>query len=160
MVSHAAEGQERGEAVVARDQPDRMVVIHQSDHGCLFTTMTLDRGPGNGRPPVSRIVGNVHDNAMAERGFATSECERIDRRIYGLPTDARLNVFQYIARVVRFASAKCQHREPAVEHVRSAVVSGGMCRHATAPRKQANLRRKNASGQTKFGDHCGIGRMR
>ena len=72
-------------------------VIHHSDHGCRYTALAFGhRCQQLGVRPSRGTVGDAYDHAMAESFFATLECERIDRRIYHTPTEARLDLFQYL----------------------------------------------------------------
>ncbi len=41
-------------------------------------------------------VGDVHDNAMCERFFATLECELLDRRKFHTKTEALIAIFEFI----------------------------------------------------------------
>jgi putative transposase len=72
-------------------------VIHHSDHGCQYTALAFGhRCAQLGVRPSRGTVGDAYDNAMAESFFATLECERIDRRSYHTPTEARLDLFHYL----------------------------------------------------------------
>ena len=46
--------------------------------------------------PSMGSVGDAYDNAMAERCFASMECELIDRRSWKTFADARLAIFTWI----------------------------------------------------------------
>ena len=46
--------------------------------------------------PSRGSVGDCYDNAMAERFFATLECELLDRRRFRTPTEARHAIFRFI----------------------------------------------------------------
>ena len=60
---------------------------------CHYTALAFEnRGEQLGLRLSRGTVGDAYDNAMAENFFATLECERIDRRIYHTPTEARLDL--------------------------------------------------------------------
>ena len=46
--------------------------------------------------PSMRSVGDCYDNAMAERFFATLECELLDRCKFPTQAEARMAIFEYI----------------------------------------------------------------
>ncbi len=72
-------------------------VIHHSDQGCQYTSIAFGhRCREHGVRPSTGSVGDCFDNAMAESFFATLECELLDRRRFRNPTEARLEVFQFI----------------------------------------------------------------
>lgn len=72
-------------------------VIHHSDQGCQYTSLTFGRRcDALGVRPSMGSVGDAYDNAMCESFFATLECELIDRHRFASPAAARLDVFEYI----------------------------------------------------------------
>jgi len=72
-------------------------VIHHSDQGSQYTSVIFGKRceEMNVRPSMGS-VGEAYDNAMAERFFATLECELIDRRSWKSHTEARLAIFTWI----------------------------------------------------------------
>ncbi|SDW27141.1 putative transposase [Nitrosomonas oligotropha] len=50
----------------------------------------------DGGSPFHGQWGDAYDNAMAERFFASLECELIDRRSWKNKTEARLAIFTWI----------------------------------------------------------------
>jgi putative transposase len=46
--------------------------------------------------PSMGTVGDAYDNAMAEKFFASLDCERLDRRTFKTKTEARLGIFTWI----------------------------------------------------------------
>ena len=82
---------------MAIEQRQPQDVIHHSDHGSQYTSIEFGRRcREEGIRPSMGSVGDCYDNAMSESFFATLECERIDRRIYHTPAEARLDIFEYI----------------------------------------------------------------
>ena len=72
-------------------------VIHHSDQGCQYTSLTFGRRcDALGVRPSMGSVGDAYDNAMCESFFASLECELIDRQRFATPAAARLEVFEYI----------------------------------------------------------------
>jgi putative transposase len=72
-------------------------VIHHSDHGCQYTSLAFGRRCRQAGISVSMgSVGDCYDNAMAERFFATLECELIARNRWRTHTEARMAVFDFI----------------------------------------------------------------
>jgi putative transposase len=72
-------------------------VIHHSDQGCQYTSITFGlRCKEAGVRPSMGSVGDAYDNAMCESFFATLECELIDRHHFQTPAQARLAVFDFI----------------------------------------------------------------
>jgi putative transposase len=62
---------------VAQRRP--IIVIHPSDQGCQYSSLTfgLRCREAGVRPSMGR-VGDAYDNALCESVFATLECERLD----------------------------------------------------------------------------------
>jgi len=72
-------------------------VIHHSDQGCQYTSLTFGRRcAALGVRPSMGSVGDAYDNAMCESFFASLECELIDRQRFATPAAARVEVFEYI----------------------------------------------------------------
>lgn len=72
-------------------------VIHHSDQGCQYTSLTFGRRcDALGVRPSMGSVGDAYDNAMCESFFASLECELLDRQRFATPAAARLGVFEYI----------------------------------------------------------------
>jgi putative transposase len=72
-------------------------VIHHSDQGCQYTSLTFGRRCElMGVRPSMGSVGDAYDNAMCESFFATLECELLDRTRFPTQADARMAVFEYI----------------------------------------------------------------
>ena len=72
-------------------------VIHPSDHGSQYTSIEFGkRCREAGVRPSMGSVGDAYDNAMAERFFATLECELLDRCRFKTQAEARMAVFQFI----------------------------------------------------------------
>jgi putative transposase len=72
-------------------------VIHHSDHGCQYTSITFGlRCREAGVQPSMGSVGDAYDNALCESFFATLECELLDRHRFVTQAAARLAVFDYI----------------------------------------------------------------
>ncbi len=72
-------------------------VIHHSDHGSQYTSLSVGqrlRDAGLVASMGSR--GDCFDNAMAERFFATLECELLARQSFPTRNAARLALFDYI----------------------------------------------------------------
>ena len=72
-------------------------VIHHSDQGCQYTSLSFGQRcrEANVRPSMGS-VGDCFDNAMAESFFATLECELLDQRRFRDPSEARREVFEFI----------------------------------------------------------------
>jgi putative transposase len=72
-------------------------VIHHSDQGCQYTSITfgLRCGEAGVRPSMGSI-GDCYDNAMCESFFATLECELLDRERFRNQAEAELAVFHFI----------------------------------------------------------------
>ena len=80
---------------VTQRKPDG--VVHHSDHGCQYTSLTFGaRCREAGVRPSLGSVGDCFDNAMCESFFATLECELIDRRRFATKAEARIAVFRFI----------------------------------------------------------------
>jgi transposase-like protein len=72
-------------------------VIHHSDHGSQYTSITFGlRCREAGVQPSMGSVGDAYDNALCESFFASRECELLDRRRFTTHAGARLAVFDYI----------------------------------------------------------------
>jgi len=72
-------------------------VIHHSDQGCQYTSITFGkRCQQAGVRPSMGSVGDCFDNAMCESFFATLECELLDRQSLRTQAEARLAVFEFI----------------------------------------------------------------
>jgi putative transposase len=75
----------------------RKGLIHHSDQGCQYTSLTFGRRLREaGLVGSMGSVGDAYDNAVAEAFFATLQCELLDRQSW--PTRRRLQsaVFDYI----------------------------------------------------------------
>jgi putative transposase len=73
-------------------------VIHHSDRGSQYTSITFSQGCQNMGVRLSRALSEMDafNNAMAESFFASLECELIDRRSFKTKTDARQALFTWI----------------------------------------------------------------
>jgi putative transposase len=72
-------------------------VIHHSDHGSQYTSIEFGkRCREAGVRPSMGSVGDAYDNAIAERFFATLECELLDRCRFKTQAEARIAVFEFI----------------------------------------------------------------
>ena len=72
-------------------------VIHHSDHGCQYTSVTFGKRCQEAKvKPSMGSVGDAFDNALCESFFATLECELIDRRKFRTQSEARMAIFQWI----------------------------------------------------------------
>jgi len=72
-------------------------VIHHSDQGCQYTSITFGKRCRELGVRVSMgSVGDCYDNALCESFFATLECELIDRFTFRTKREARLAVFRWI----------------------------------------------------------------
>ena len=72
-------------------------VIHPSDHGTQYTAFAFgERCTGLGVRPSRGTVGDCYDNAMAERFFATLECELLDRYYFRSFAEASRAIFRFI----------------------------------------------------------------
>jgi putative transposase len=80
---------------VGQRQPS--TVIHHSDQGCQYTSVSFGlRCREVGVKPSMGSVGDAYDNAMCESFFATLECELLDRWRFKSQAEARLAVFDFI----------------------------------------------------------------
>lgn len=71
-------------------------VIHHSDQGSQPSVAFGQRCELMGLRPSMGSVGDADDNAMAERFFASLDCELLDRRRFKSKLEARLAVFTWI----------------------------------------------------------------
>ena len=72
-------------------------VIHHSDRGCQYTSVTFGKRCQEAKvKPSMGSVGDAFDNALCESFFATLECELIDRRKFRTQSEARMAIFQWI----------------------------------------------------------------
>ena len=78
-----------------RRQPKN--VIHHSDQGCQYTSITFGkRCQEAGVRPSMGSVGDCYDNAMCESFNATLECELLVRHRFKNQREAALAVFDFI----------------------------------------------------------------
>lgn len=72
-------------------------VIHHSDQGCQYTSISfgLRCKEANVRPSMGS-VGDCYDNAMCESFFATLECELLQRTKFKTRSEAELQIFEFI----------------------------------------------------------------
>jgi len=72
-------------------------VIHHSDQGTQYTCVAFSqRCHAAGVRPTMGSVGDCFDTALAERFFATLECERLQRCRFRCPAAAQQAVFAFI----------------------------------------------------------------
>ena len=72
-------------------------VVHHSDHGSQYTSITFGEKCREARVVLSMgTVGDCYDNALCESFFATLECELLERRRFMDRTEARREVFWFI----------------------------------------------------------------
>jgi putative transposase len=72
-------------------------VIHHSDQGSQYTSVAFaERCQQMRVRPSMGTVGDAYDNTMAERLFATLECELIDRRTWKSKQQAKTEIFTWI----------------------------------------------------------------
>ena len=72
-------------------------LIHHSDHGCQYTSLTFGKQlQENGLLPSMGSVGDCFDNAVAESFFATLKVELLHRQVWPTRAAARLAIFAYI----------------------------------------------------------------
>jgi putative transposase len=72
-------------------------VIHHSDQGSQYTSLAFGkRCEQFGVRPSVGAPGDAYDNAMAERFFASLECELLNRRTLKTKSEARTALFTYI----------------------------------------------------------------
>ena len=69
-------------------------------------------------------VGGCFDNAMAESFFATLECEFIDRRVFRTQAEARMEIFEYIERLVQPTPSSLWPRLPVTPELREELRTG------------------------------------
>ena len=78
---------------------DREAVFLHSDRGCQFTSDEYQRFlQGHNLICSMSAVGSCADNALAEGFFGMLKRERVNRRRYLAPAEARADVFDYIER--------------------------------------------------------------
>jgi putative transposase len=78
---------------------DREPVFLHSDRGCQFTSDEYQRFlRGHNLICSMSAVGSCADNALAEGFFGMLKRERVNRRRYLTPAEARADVFDYIER--------------------------------------------------------------
>lgn len=78
---------------------DKTPVILHSDRGCQFTSQEYQRFlRGHNLISSMSAVGTCADNAAAESFFGVLKRERVNRRQYRSPAEARADVFDYIER--------------------------------------------------------------
>jgi putative transposase len=78
---------------------DREPVFLHSDRGCQFTSDEYQRFlRGHNLICSMSAVGSCADNALAEGFFGMLKRERVNRRRYLAPAEARADVFDYIER--------------------------------------------------------------
>jgi putative transposase len=88
-------------------------VIHHSDHGCQYTSLTFgERCRVVGIRCSMGSVGDCYDNAMAESFFATLECELLARQTFRTRLEARTALFEY-----REAFYNRQRRHSALDYL-------------------------------------------
>jgi transposase InsO family protein len=60
--------------------------------------VSIARGSGSTNNDKARGAGAPHlvDNAMCESFFATLKCERLDRKCFRTPAEAKMKVFDFI----------------------------------------------------------------
>jgi putative transposase len=72
-------------------------VIDHSEQGSRYVSIEFgQRCRKAGVRPSMGLVGDAYDNAMCESGFATLECELLDRRGCKTHAEARSAVFQCV----------------------------------------------------------------
>lgn len=82
---------------MARMRRRPVAVIHHSDQGAQYTSVAFGtRCREAGVQPSTGSVGDCYDNALAERFFATLECELIERSSLATPAEAKMALFDYI----------------------------------------------------------------
>lgn len=80
---------------VGQRQPS--AVIHHSDQGCQYTSVSFGlRCREVGVKPSMGSVGDAYDNAMCESFFATLECELLARRRFKTHAEAEMAIFDFI----------------------------------------------------------------
>ena len=102
IVGWAMESHMRAELVLAAlnmalAQRKPETVIHHSDQGCQYTSITFENRCLEAGVRLSMgSAGDCYDNAMCESFFASLECELIDRTWFPNHRVTRLEVFDYI----------------------------------------------------------------
>lgn len=82
---------------MAIGQRQPATVIHHSDQGCQYTSLSFGlRCREVGVKPSMGSVGDAYDNAMCESFFATLECELLDRRRFKTHAEAEMAIFDFI----------------------------------------------------------------
>jgi putative transposase len=72
-------------------------LIHPSDHGCQYPSLLFgQRCQAVGIRCSMGSVGDCYANAMAERFFATLECELLARQTFRTQSEARSALFEYL----------------------------------------------------------------
>jgi putative transposase len=72
-------------------------LVHHADHGCQSTSLAFGRRLQQAGLVASMgSVGDALDNAVAERFFATLECELLDRYHWSTRQPLRSAVFDFI----------------------------------------------------------------
>jgi transposase InsO family protein len=80
--------------------PDQ--VIHHSNHGSQYTSITFDsRCTAMGVKPSMGSVGDCFDNAMAESFFATLECELLDKHNFKTRAEAKMGHLPLAGKLVQ-----------------------------------------------------------
>lgn len=75
----------------------RRGLIHHSDQGCQYTSLTFGRRLREaGLVGSMGSVGDAYDNAVAETFFATLQCELLDRRSWPTRRHLQSALFDYI----------------------------------------------------------------
>jgi putative transposase len=81
---------------ISHRQPAPGLVCH-SDHGCQYTSFAYGRRLAASDLVASMgTVGDALDNAVAERFFATLECELLDRYLWPTRAGLRTAIFDFI----------------------------------------------------------------
>ena len=84
------------EMAIARRRPEAGV-IHHSDHGSQYTSLTFGQRLHDAGILASRgSRGDCYDNALMESFFATLECELLDGRAFPTHRLARTALFGYL----------------------------------------------------------------
>jgi putative transposase len=72
-------------------------LMHHSDHGCQDTSLLFgERCAAAGIRPSMGTVGACYANALAERCFATLECELLSQHRFRTHDEARAPVFEWL----------------------------------------------------------------
>ncbi len=81
---------------IARRRPEAGV-IHHSDHGSQYTSLTFGQRLHDAGILASRgSQGDCYDNALMESFFATLECELLDGRAFPTHRMARTALFEFL----------------------------------------------------------------